>query len=151
MTFVKLTGLWGVVNPWAKAHYTYFDFWGFKYHLICKIGLKLSTFFDFILSWSWKKSFYYPFQRAGGTPTVPWVMAYTLLNGFLQNISLICAVTSTILKRTTYATFFWTFFVVWSEENRFDTHFNGLDGYQQSHGWCPISHQWVVTKKVDQK
>ena len=23
-----------------------------------------------------KKSFYYPFQRAGGTPTVPWVMAY---------------------------------------------------------------------------
>ena len=46
---------------------------------------------------------------------------------------------------------FWTFFVVWSEENRFDTHFNELDGYQQSHGWCPISHQWVVTKKVDQK
>ena len=46
---------------------------------------------------------------------------------------------------------FWTFFVVWSEENRFDTHFNGLDGYQQSHGWCPISHQWVVTIKVDQK
>ena len=75
----------------------------------------------------------------------------SLLNGFLQNISLICAVTSTILKRTTYATFFWTFFVVWSEENRFDTHFNGLDGYQQSHGWCPISHQWVVTIKVDQK
>ena len=31
---------------------TYFDFWGFKYYLICKIGLKLSTFFDFILSWS---------------------------------------------------------------------------------------------------
>ena len=30
----------------------------------------------------------------------------SLLNGFLQNISLICAVTSTILKRTTYATYF---------------------------------------------
>ena len=40
---------------------------------------------------------------------------------------------------------------MWSEENRFDTHFNELDGYQQSHRWCPISHQWVVTKKVDQK
>ena len=43
---------YGVKNPCAKAHFTYFDFWGFKYHLICKIGLKLSTFFDFILSWS---------------------------------------------------------------------------------------------------
>jgi len=30
----------------------------------------------------------------------------SLLNGFLQNLSLICAVTSTILKRTTYATYF---------------------------------------------
>ena len=46
---------------------------------------------------------------------------------------------------------FWTFFVVWSEENRFDTHFNELDGYQQSHRWCSNSHRWVVTKKVDQK
>ena len=43
---------YGVKNFRAKAHFTYFDFWGFKYHLICKIGLKLSTFFDFILSWS---------------------------------------------------------------------------------------------------
>jgi hypothetical protein len=30
----------------------------------------------------------------------------SLLNGFLQNISLICAVTSTILKHTTYTTYF---------------------------------------------
>ena len=30
----------------------------------------------------------------------------SLLNGFLQNLSLICAVTSTILKRTTCATYF---------------------------------------------
>ena len=43
---------YGVKKLRAKAHFTYFDFWGFKYHLICKIGLKLSTFFDFILSWS---------------------------------------------------------------------------------------------------
>ena len=75
---------YGVKKSWAKAHFIDFDFWGFKYHLICKIGLKLSTFFDFILSWSWKKSFYYPFQRAGGTPTVPWVMAYPCSMGFYK-------------------------------------------------------------------
>jgi hypothetical protein len=28
------------------------------------------------------------------------------LNGLLQNLSLVCAVTSSILKRTTYATYF---------------------------------------------
>ena len=88
-----------------------FDFWGFKYHLICKIRLKLSTFSDFILSWSWKKSFYYPFQRAGGTPTVPWVMAYTLLNGVLQILSLIWAVTSTVLGALTKFDVFWTLYV----------------------------------------
>ena len=68
----------------CEKPFTDFNFWGFKYHLICKIRLKLSTFFDFILSWSWKISFYYPFQRAGGTPTVPWVMAYPRPMGFYK-------------------------------------------------------------------
>ena len=40
------------IKKLGDSSFTYFDFWGFKYHLICKIGLKLSTFFDFILSWS---------------------------------------------------------------------------------------------------
>ena len=34
----------------CEKPFTDFNFWGFKYHLICKIRLKLSTFFDFILS-----------------------------------------------------------------------------------------------------
>ena len=33
----------------------------------------------------------------------------------------------------------------------FTTHFNGLEGLQQSHGRYPINHQWFVTNIVDQK
>ena len=33
----------------------------------------------------------------------------------------------------------------------FTTHFNGLEGLQQSHGQYPTNHQWFVTNIVDQK
>ena len=75
------------------------------------------------------------------------------INGVLQNLSLIWAVTSTVLGALTKFDVFWKFYILclWSEKNRFTTHFNGLEGLQQSHGQYPTNHQWFVTNIVDQK
>ena len=51
-------------------------------------------FFDFILSWSWKKIIFLPIPTGWRDSNSPMGDGLSTINGFLQNLSLICAVTS---------------------------------------------------------
>ena len=138
-----------ILRPRNYLRATYF--WGFTYHLMCKIGLKLSTFFWFYFVMELKKIVLLPIPTGWRDSNSPMgdglYSAQWCFTNFVTHLG--C-----YFHRTGRANKIWRILdtlCLWSEENRFDTHFNGLEGLQQSHGQYPISHQWVVTNIVDQK